>query len=46
MAAAAKLVYPTSHHLDNLFSAKNGGMLDGEILEVAGVGDFFLYAKG
>lgn len=40
MAVATKLVYPTSHHLDNLFCAKNGAMLAGKILEVAGFGDF------
>lgn len=40
MAVAVKLVYPTSHHLDNLFCAKNGGLL-----EVAGFGDFCVYKR-
>lgn len=46
LAAAVKLVYPTSYHLDNLFCAKNGALLAGNILEVAGFGDVFLSAKG
>lgn len=40
MAVAVEFVYPTSHHLDNLFGAKNGGLL-----EVAGFGDFFCVYK-